>query len=44
MAGGGTGKVVHDLAVATVPRALYSLLFALLPYIRERFMPTSSRR
>ncbi|MGA2506060.1 MAG: rod shape-determining protein MreD [Chitinispirillaceae bacterium] len=42
--GGGGGRVAHDLAVATVPRALYSLLFALVPYIKERFLPTSFRR
>jgi rod shape-determining protein MreD len=38
------GSVVHNLIMTSVPRALYSMLFALLPYIRERFLPTSFRR
>jgi rod shape-determining protein MreD len=41
---GGGGNVVHDLVAASVPRALYSMLFALLPYIKERFLPTTFRR
>jgi rod shape-determining protein MreD len=41
---GGDGIVFHELLTATVPRALYSLLFALLPYIKDRFLPSFSRR
>jgi rod shape-determining protein MreD len=42
--GGGAGTVLHDLLDTTVPRMLYSILFALVPYIKDRFMPTSFRR
>jgi rod shape-determining protein MreD len=42
--GGSGGVVFHGLLTATVPRAFYSILFALLPYIRERFLPSFSRR
>jgi rod shape-determining protein MreD len=38
------GGVIHNLMATSVPRALYSMLFALLPYIKERFLPTSFRR
>jgi rod shape-determining protein MreD len=38
------GSVVHSLMTTSVPRALYSMVFALLPYIKERFIPTSFRR
>lgn len=38
------GGIVHNLVATSVPRALYSMLFALLPYIKERFLPTSFRR
>jgi rod shape-determining protein MreD len=41
---GGDGIVLHELLTATIPRALYSLLFALLPYIKDRFLPSFSRR
>jgi rod shape-determining protein MreD len=41
---GGGGFVVHELLTASIPRALYSLLFALLPYIKDRFFPSFSRR
>jgi hypothetical protein len=36
--------VIHGLVATSVPRALYSTLFALLPYIKERFLPTTFRR
>jgi rod shape-determining protein MreD len=42
--GGGAGGVLHDLALSTVPRALYSMLFALIPYIKEYFTAPSFRR
>jgi rod shape-determining protein MreD len=40
----GNGNVAHGLIVSTVPRALYSLLFALAPYLGNRFPSTSFRR
>jgi rod shape-determining protein MreD len=40
----GGGIVFHELLTASIPRALYSLLFALLPYIKDRFFPSFSRR
>jgi len=40
----GNGNVVHGLIASTVPRALYSLLFALVPYLGNRFLSTSFRR
>jgi rod shape-determining protein MreD len=40
----GGGGVVHDLVATTVPRALYSMLFAIMPYVKDRFLPTSFRR
>jgi rod shape-determining protein MreD len=42
--GGGAMGVLHDLALSTAPRALYSMLFALLPYIKDYAAPSSSRR
>jgi rod shape-determining protein MreD len=41
---GDVVRVIHDVAVTTIPRALYSILFALLPYIKDRFLHTSFRR
>ena len=41
---GGGGSVIHGLVATSVPRALYSMLFALLPYIKGRFLPTTFRR
>lgn len=38
------GGILHNLTAASVPRALYSMAFALLPYIRERFFSTTFRR
>ncbi|MBN2188045.1 MAG: rod shape-determining protein MreD [Chitinispirillaceae bacterium] len=38
------GGILHNLTATSVPRALYSMLFALLPYIRHRFFSTRSRR
>jgi rod shape-determining protein MreD len=38
------GGVVHNLAAVSVPRALYSMVFALLPYIKRHFFPTRYRR
>jgi rod shape-determining protein MreD len=40
----GSGNVLHDLVATTIPRALYSMLFALLPYLKDRFLSTSFRR
>lgn len=42
--GGGGAVVFHELLVQSMPRALYSLLFALAPYIKDRFFPSTSRR
>ncbi|MBN1131365.1 MAG: rod shape-determining protein MreD [Chitinispirillaceae bacterium] len=42
--GGGGGIVVQGLLTVTGPRALYSMLFAILPYIKEHFFPSSHRR
>ena len=42
--GGGALGVLHDLVLSTVPRALYSMLFALIPYIKEYFSAPSFRR
>jgi rod shape-determining protein MreD len=38
------GQVAHHLAAVTVPRALYSMAFAFLPYIKRYFFPTRFRR
>jgi rod shape-determining protein MreD len=38
------GGVVHNLTAFSVPRALYSMVFALLPYIKQHFFPTRFRR
>jgi rod shape-determining protein MreD len=38
------GGVVHNLVATSVPRALYSMVFALLPYIKQHFFPTRFRR
>jgi rod shape-determining protein MreD len=40
----GTEGIVHALFTSTVPRALYSLLFALFPAVKILFFPPSSRR
>jgi rod shape-determining protein MreD len=40
----GSGNVLHGLVVSTVPRALYSMLFAFLPYLKDRFFSTPFRR
>jgi rod shape-determining protein MreD len=40
----GTGGIMHLLLTSIVPRALYSLLFALFPAIKALFFPPSSRR
>ena len=40
----GGGIVFHELLTVSIPRALYSLLFALLPYIKDRFFPSFRRR
>jgi rod shape-determining protein MreD len=42
--GGGAAGVLHDLVLSTAPRALYSMLFALVPYINEHFVAPSFRR
>jgi rod shape-determining protein MreD len=38
------GGVMHNLVATSVPRALYSMVFALLPYIKHHFFPTRFRR
>jgi rod shape-determining protein MreD len=40
----GGGRVFLELVTVTIPRALYSMLFALVPYLKERLLPTSFRR
>jgi rod shape-determining protein MreD len=40
----GAGGIMHMLFTSTMPRALYSLLFALFPAIKSIFLPTSSQR
>jgi rod shape-determining protein MreD len=42
--GTGAGGLLHGIFTSTVPRALYSLLFALFPFIKNLLFPTSSRR
>ena len=42
--GGGPLSVLHALAFSTLPRALYSMLFALFPYVKEYFVGPSFRR
>lgn len=42
--GGGIGTLLAQLFMATLPRALYSLLFAALPYLWELFAHPVSRR
>lgn len=43
--GGGLGSVFSQLFMSTLPRTLYSLLFAALPSLWELFVqPVSSRR
>jgi rod shape-determining protein MreD len=43
---GSTGAqgILHEIFTSTMPRALYSLLFALFPSIKNLLFPTSSRR
>jgi rod shape-determining protein MreD len=38
------GVVLHELVRTTLPRALYSMIFALVPYFKERFFPSSPYR
>ena len=40
----GAGGLVHVFVTSTMPRTLYSLLFALIPAIKNLVFPTSSRR
>jgi rod shape-determining protein MreD len=42
--GSGAGGVLHGILTSTLPRALYSLPFALIPIVKNLFFPTSSRR
>jgi rod shape-determining protein MreD len=42
--GGGALGVLHDLLLSSVPRALYSMLFALTPYLKQYVAPSSFRR
>lgn len=42
--GGGAGAALHDLTVTTVPRALYSILFALVPHLKHFFPAVAFRR
>jgi rod shape-determining protein MreD len=41
--GGGSGIARHCI-VATLPRALYSMLFALIPYLKNHFFGSSTPR
>lgn len=41
---GGSGHLPYELVTITLPRALYSLLFALIPYVKDRFLPAQLRR
>ncbi|MBN2035173.1 MAG: rod shape-determining protein MreD [Chitinispirillaceae bacterium] len=38
------GIVLQELVRATLPRTLYSIVFALVPCLKERFFPTSPYR
>jgi rod shape-determining protein MreD len=40
----GAGGFLHVLVTSTLPRTLYSLLFALFPAVKNLVFPTSSRR
>ena len=42
--GTGNGGILPLLLTSTLPRALYSLLFALFPAVKTLAFPTSSRR
>ena len=42
--GGSGARIFIELITATVPRALYSMLFALVPWLKDRFFPTVFRR
>jgi rod shape-determining protein MreD len=42
--GGGGNVIVQGLLTSAAPRAVYSMLFAILPYIKERFFPSSRWR
>ena len=42
--GGGAGGVFHHLVAFTMPRALYSMAFALLPHIKNHFSAAPSQR
>ncbi|MCU0609188.1 MAG: rod shape-determining protein MreD [Chitinispirillaceae bacterium] len=41
---GFAGRLVHDLLAISVPRALYSMLFALVPYVKNYLFVTPFRR
>lgn len=40
----GAGGLLHGILASTLPRALYSLLFALFPFVKNHLLPASSRR
>ena len=42
--GGGMGGVAQHLLTFTVPRALYSVIFALVPYLKNQFFGPSFPR
>ncbi len=44
MKSGGSGGVAWHSVVLTLPRALYSMLFALIPYFKNHFFGSSTPR
>jgi rod shape-determining protein MreD len=40
----GTGGILHEILGSSMPRALYSMLFALVPSIKNLLYPSASRR
>ena len=41
---GGSGGIVWHCLILTLPRALYSMLFALIPYFKNHFFGSSTPR
>jgi rod shape-determining protein MreD len=42
--GGGGGDIARHCIIATLPRALYSMLFALIPYLKNHLFGSSTPR
>jgi rod shape-determining protein MreD len=42
--GNNVDVTVHELIAVSIPRALYSLVFALVPFFKDRFFPSSIKR